>query len=56
MTKVQLITALQSDLYVMRDWAREVNDEYLDSDPDVRRQYLSDMKHASETLKLKAEG
>lgn len=55
MTKEQLITALQNDLSVMMDWAREVSDEYLEGDPDTRRQYCIDMEHASETLKLKAE-
>lgn len=56
MTKDQLITALKNDLSVMMDWAREVSDEYLEGDPDTRREYFRDMEHASETLKLKPEG
>jgi hypothetical protein len=42
-------------LGLMMDWAREVSDEYLDGDPEVRQQFRDDMNHAREVL-AKARG
>ena len=42
----RLRTALDLATY----WAREISDQYLDGDPDVRKDYVSDMKLCREVM------
>lgn len=55
MTKDELIQRLKIELAAMVDWAREVDDEYLDGDPDTRAQYRKDMQEAREALSLSSD-
>lgn len=55
MTKDELIERLRSDLEAMEGWARELGDEYLDGDPEVRQQYVADLKSVRESRSLKAD-
>jgi hypothetical protein len=50
---VKCVTAhdgLVEALRLMMDWAREVSDEYLDSDPETRRAYRGDFEVARAAL------
>ncbi|HEM7888501.1 hypothetical protein [Burkholderia cepacia] len=48
------LTPLEAELLDMlrnqMDWAAEISDEYLDGDPDVRRQYREDRQAARDLI------
>lgn len=56
MTKDQYIIELKAELRLHMDWARDLSDEYLDGDPDVRKAFVEDRERASHLLTVVPEG
>lgn len=52
MDDAEKIEQLRVMLCRMMEWARELPSQYLDGDPDVRKQFASDMEEARELLKV----
>ena len=46
MTKDELISALQSSLSTMCDWASEISDQYLDAEEGTRASFAEDLQRA----------
>ena len=53
MNSLELINELKTSLSDMMEWAREgINDQYLDGDPDIRKQFVDSLEKATLLLKV----
>ena len=50
MTKDQYIIELKAELGLQLDWAGDLSDEYLEGDPEVRKEYAEDRQPARSLL------